>query len=92
MDTRIAAMIAANQVGAIALDTSVFDANRRIFEGGLPRRLEQFDASDVQVLIPDVVTREVTAYLTREVEKARTVLQRGIRLDTLPNAGAFRPR
>lgn len=80
MDQQLLDDITNDLVGAIALDTSVFDANRRLLEGGLLRRLEQFDASDVQVLIPDVVTREVTAHLTREAEKARTVLQRGIRL------------
>lgn len=75
MDTRIAAMIAANKVGAIALDTSVIDAQQRNLEGGLLRRVEQFHRSDrVRVLIPDVVRREVEAHLTRDAAEARRSL------------------
>ncbi|MFA8361779.1 PIN domain-containing protein [Burkholderia ubonensis] len=81
MDTRIAAMIAANQLGAIALDTSVFDAQQRNLEGGLLRRVEQFHRRDrVQVLIPDVVRREVLAHLTRDAEDARKGFARSVRL------------
>ncbi|WP_124715312.1 PIN domain-containing protein [Burkholderia stagnalis] len=83
MDTRIAAMIAANQVGAIALDTSVFDAQQRNLEGGLLRRVEQFHRSDrVRVLMPDVVKREVLTHLARDAESARTALARAVRLVT----------
>lgn len=80
MDQKLLDEIADDLIGAIALDTSVFDANRLLLEAGLLRRLEQFDASDVEVLIPDVVTREVTAHLTREADKALSILQRAIRL------------
>ncbi|AOI68733.1 PIN domain-containing protein [Burkholderia ubonensis] len=81
MDTRIAAMIAANQVGAIALDTSVFDAQQRNLEGGLLRRVEQFHRSDrVQVLIPDVVRREVQAHLAAEAAAAQSGFARAVRM------------
>lgn len=81
MDPRIVSLIAANQVGAIALDTSVFEAQQLNFESGLLRRVEQFHHSDrVRVLMPDVVRREVQAHLTRNAEVARSGLARAIRM------------
>ncbi|KVK72163.1 hypothetical protein WS90_35325 [Burkholderia cepacia] len=80
MDQQLLDEIANDIIGAVAIDTCVFDAKGRALETGLLRRVEQFDASDVQVLIPDVVTREVTAHLVREAAKARTGLQKAIEL------------
>lgn len=81
MDTRIVDLIGANQVGAIALDTSVFDAQQRNLEGGLLRRVEQFHRSDrVRVLMPDVVRREVEAHLRRDAAEARSGLARAVRM------------
>ncbi|WP_175907400.1 MULTISPECIES: PIN domain-containing protein [Burkholderia] len=83
MDTRIVELIAANQLGAIALDTSVFDAQQRNLEGGLLRRVEQFRRSDrVRVLMPDVVLREVEAHLRRDAADARNGLARAVRMAT----------
>lgn len=81
MDAQIYDEIAKNLIGAIALDTSVFDAKQLRLETGLLRRVEQFrDSDDVQLLIPDVVKREVIAHLVQDAAKARTELQRAVRL------------
>lgn len=81
MDTRIIELIATNRLGAIALDTSVFDAQQRNLEGGLLRRVEQFHRSDrVQVLMPDVVRREVEAHVQRDAAEARSGLARSVRM------------
>ncbi|MBN3815089.1 DUF4935 domain-containing protein [Paraburkholderia sp. Se-20369] len=81
MDPRIVELIAANQVGAIALDTSVIDQQQRNLEGGLLRRVEQFHRSDrVRVLMPDVVRREVQAHLTDEAKAARSGFGRAVRM------------
>ncbi|WP_175958358.1 PIN domain-containing protein [Burkholderia sp. BCC0405] len=83
MDPRIVSLIAANQLGAIALDTSVFDAQQRNLEGGLLRRVEQFHRSDrIRVLMPDVVLREVEAHLRRDAAEARNGLARAVRMAT----------
>ncbi|HDR8954373.1 PIN domain-containing protein [Burkholderia vietnamiensis] len=80
MDQQLLDEISNDMIGAVAIDTCVFDAKGRALETGLLRRVEQFDASDVQVLIPDVVTREVTAHLVREAAKVQTGLQKAIEL------------
>ncbi|VWD54740.1 hypothetical protein BLA18110_07969 [Burkholderia lata] len=84
MDPRIHDLIEAKQIKAIALDTSIFDAQQRRLEDGLLRRVEQFRSSpNVRVLIPDVVQRELTAHLTRDAAEARTALLRATRAPAL---------
>ncbi|RQT37516.1 PIN domain-containing protein [Burkholderia contaminans] len=81
MDPRIVSLIAANQLGAIALDTSVLDAQQRNLEGGLLRRVEQFHRSDrVRLLMPDVVQRELLAHLARDATEARSGFARAVRM------------
>ncbi|MDN7592045.1 PIN domain-containing protein [Burkholderia seminalis] len=80
MDPRIHELIEAKQIGAIALDTSVFDAQQRQLERGLLRRVAQFHRSDrVRVLIPDVVRRESLAHLARDAKEAQGGLARAVR-------------
>lgn len=77
MDPRIHNLIEAKLIGAIALDTSIFDGQQRRLEDGLLRRVEQFRATrTVTVLIPDVVQRELLAHLTQDAVAARTTLLR----------------
>ncbi|OXJ06908.1 PIN domain-containing protein [Burkholderia sp. AU6039] len=84
MDPRIHDLIEAKQIKAIALDTSIFDAQLRRLEDGLLRRVEQFRSSpNVRVLIPDVVQRELIAHLTRDAADARTALLRASRAPAL---------
>ncbi|CAM2163107.1 DUF4935 domain-containing protein [Burkholderia cepacia] len=81
MDPRIVSLIAANQLGAIALDTSVVDAQQRNLEGGLLRRVEQFHRSDrVRLLMPDVVRRELLAHLAHDATEARRGFARAVRM------------
>lgn len=84
MDPRIHELIEAQQIGAIALDTSIFDGQQRRLEDGLLRRVEQFQSTrNVEVLIPDVVQRELIAHLTRDAAAARTALLRATRAPDL---------
>ncbi|KVL32092.1 hypothetical protein WS98_21330 [Burkholderia territorii] len=81
IDSRIVSLIVANQVGAIALDTSVFDAQQRNLESGLLRCVEQFRSNErIRVLIPDIVRREVRAHPARDVAEASTGLQRAVQM------------
>ncbi|WP_176100488.1 PIN domain-containing protein [Burkholderia cepacia] len=84
MDPRIHDLIEAKLIGAIALDTSIFDGQQRRLEDGLLRRVEQFRSSqNVEVLIPDVVQRELIAHLTHDAADARTALLRATRAPAL---------
>ncbi|MBN3506414.1 PIN domain-containing protein [Burkholderia cenocepacia] len=84
MDPRIHELIEQKLIGAIALDTSSFDAQQRRLEDGLLRRVEQFGfAKNVQVLMPDIVQRELLAHLTGDAAAARTVLLNATRAPAL---------
>lgn len=78
MDPLIHALIEDKLIGAIALDTSIFDGQQRRLEDGLLRRVEQFGFSEnVQVLMPDIVQRELLAHLTHDASAAHTALFNG---------------
>lgn len=65
--------IAAKEISAITLDTSVFDGNGNRFEHGLLARLNQFNATDdITFLISDVVAGEVRRHVAQEAADSRT--------------------
>ncbi|WP_396334109.1 PIN domain-containing protein [Burkholderia anthina] len=84
MDPRIHELIEQKLIGAIALDTSIFDGQQGRLEDGLLRRVEQFRSTrNVAVLMPDVVQRELIVHLTRDAAAARTALLRATRAPDL---------
>ncbi|KVU14164.1 hypothetical protein WK62_31085 [Burkholderia ubonensis] len=75
-----AARIPADEIGAIALDTSIFDQYKGRLDSGLLRRVTQFRyGGRVKVLMPDLIRREVLAHLTREARTAEENLKKALR-------------
>lgn len=79
MDEAIRQQIEANEIGAIALDTEVFDAKQLNLEAGLLRRVAQFANSAITVLLPDVIAGEVEAHLRQAASDAQGKLKRAMR-------------
>lgn len=63
--------IAAGEIGAITLDTSVFDGNGLRLEAGLLNRIQQFRGSSIQFVLSEIVAKEVVAHLTRGASEAQ---------------------
>ncbi|BCG04738.1 hypothetical protein PPGU19_093060 (plasmid) [Paraburkholderia sp. PGU19] len=80
MDEAIRQQIEANEIGAIALDTEVFDAKQLTLEVGLLRRVAQFADSEISVLMPDVIAGEIEAHLLQAASEAQGKLKRAMRL------------
>jgi hypothetical protein len=80
MDDVIRKQIKAKEIGAIALDTEVFNAKQFALESGLLRRVAQFADSEIAVLLPDVIAREVEAHLLQAASDAQGKLKSAMRL------------
>lgn len=80
MDDALLQEIHQGRIGAITLDTSVFDAQQLNLEAGLLRRVEQFHDRSITVVLPDVIAREVETHLHDRTTEARGQLQRALRL------------
>ncbi|MBN3739051.1 MULTISPECIES: PIN domain-containing protein [Burkholderia] len=80
MDSMPAARILADEIGAIALDTSIFDQYKGRLDSGLLRRMTQFRyGGRVKVLMPDLIRREVLAHLTSDARTAAENLKKALR-------------
>jgi hypothetical protein len=71
--------IADNEISAITLDTSVFDGNGNRFEHGLLPRLAQFNATDVSLVLSDVIAGEVCRHVTHEAAEARSKVKAALK-------------
>lgn len=78
-DADIQAAIACGGVFAITIDTEVFDANRRNFQNSVLRRLDQFKARRVRVLVTDVVANEMKAHFRHAAEETQRALKNALR-------------
>jgi hypothetical protein len=82
-DEEIAENVREGKINVLTLDTSVFDSERNRFEHGLLARLRQFKNSEIQLVLAEVVRREVQAHVTKsasdEQDKLRSAM-RGIGL------------
>lgn len=77
----IARAIAAGEIEAITLDTSVFgDPNSTSLETPQLRRLEQFKGGRISFVLSNVVELEVVAHLKKLAEDAQSSLGRAFRL------------
>lgn len=75
MDEAIRQQIEANEIGAIALDTTIFDRHKGRLEAGLLRRLEQFRDYAFKILLVDVIQDELERHLAEAVREAQTELK-----------------
>lgn len=63
------AAIAANQIGFITLDTSIFDKFGCNLRYRTLQRLDQFKGSDVSVISSDMIAGEVRAHIAKEAKE-----------------------
>ena len=68
-----------NQLTLLSLDTNVFHRYKFGLEHGLLVRLAQFAASDVDLVLADIVLRETAAHMVSAVEAADQRLQKAIK-------------
>lgn len=82
-DDQITALIANGDVFAISIDTAVFDAKQKTFHNAVLRRLDQFHARDILVIIADVVAEEMKAHLQDEASETQRALKKALRAHTI---------
>ena len=82
-DAQITALIADGGVFAISIDTAVFDAKQKTFHNAVLRRLDQFHARDIGVIIADVVAEEIKAHLRDEAIETQRALKKALRAHTI---------
>lgn len=73
------ASVAAGQVGAISLDTSIFDRHQCRLGYASLRKLDQFSDGHVGVLISEIVANEVIAHIARDADKSQRDLQNSLK-------------
>lgn len=74
------ARVAAGQVGAISLDTSIFDRHQCHLTYASLRKLDQFREGHVGVVISEVIANEVVSHIARDAEKSQRDLQNSLKL------------
>lgn len=79
----IKAAIADGRVGAITIDTTVFDAKQKTFHNVLLRRLDQFHKRDVRLVIADVIANEMKAHLRDDAIETQRALKKALRTHTI---------
>ena len=64
---------------ALCIDTNIFRETGYALDKGLPAQLAQFAESPVQVVISEIVHREMKRHLAEFVGKARAALEKGLK-------------
>lgn len=77
------AAIASGKIGAISLDTTVFDSKQRNFRDPVLRSLSQFKGGPVRIIIVDVISNEMCAHLEEEAVKTQRALKTAVRKQKL---------
>ncbi|AFY41801.1 PIN domain-containing protein [Nostoc sp. PCC 7107] len=72
-------LIRKGKIGAITLDTSVFDAQGLRLESGLIKQLEQFRDSSTKVIISEIVKEEVLSHITEKTKNAQRELEKSLK-------------
>ena len=65
--------------GAITVDTSIFDEKGLKLESGILKTLEQFNGKPSNLILSEIVVREVCAHLKKKAKEARASIQKSIR-------------
>ena len=68
-----------NAIGAITLDTSVFDGNHLLLETGLLKRLDQFSIGPIKLILSDVIVREVSRHLVLKTKEAQQKINKSLK-------------
>lgn len=64
---------------ALCIDTSIFHQTGYALEKGLVAQLEQFAQSPVQVVISEVVDKEMKRHMTERIRAARIAFEKGLK-------------
>lgn len=75
----LARMVAAGKIGAISVDTSVFDRFTCNLDSAALMAMQQFAASPVEFLITDVVIGEIRAHMVRDAERVTDALKAALK-------------
>ena len=78
-DTKLRTAIADGKIFAVSIDTVVFDAKQKRLDNAVLRSLDQFTQSDIEVVIADVVAKEIKAHLQEDARKTQRALKRALR-------------
>ena len=78
-EAEIKVAIARGDAFAITFDTQVFDAKQKNFRNPVLRRLNQFKARGVRVLIADVVASEMKAHFRKAAVDSQRRLKKALR-------------
>lgn len=68
----IRSLIEGQGLDVITVDTSIFDANKQRLDRGLFEKLEQFGTHPVQLVISDVVYREIKKHLIESISSTQS--------------------
>lgn len=64
----------------LAIDTSIFDKYGLQFNSGLLRTLAQFKISPSDLVLPDIVIKELRSHLINKINEARSKVEKAIKL------------
>ncbi len=71
--------IASGEIGAISLDTSIFDRYGDDLQNKVLLGLKQFKGTSIAVLFPDIVVSEVKTHITRRASETTAATLRELR-------------
>ncbi|AZB65435.1 hypothetical protein EBL87_16940 [Cereibacter sphaeroides] len=80
---QLVAAIAAGRIGAISIDTTVFDSKQCNFRSAALRSLSQFKGSAVQIVVVDVIAKEMLAHLEEKAAATQRALKTAVRQQNL---------
>lgn len=72
--------ISRGQLSLLSIDTSIFSQYQNGLEHGLLQRLSQFEASDVDLVLSDVVVREVYRHMVEAAVSGDKALKEAVKL------------
>lgn len=65
--------------GAITIDTSIFDGNGLKLESGLFKKLAQFKESPADLVLSEIILREVKNHLTKKVKEVKLQVEKSFK-------------
>lgn len=78
-DDQVARLISIGEIGAITLDTSVFDQHGDNLRNRVLLSLSQFNGTSTAVLFSDMVVSEVKAHITRKAAETVAAVQKELK-------------
>lgn len=71
--------VVGGKIGAISIDTSIFEQNQYGFETGVLAQMSQFDGSNIQHLVVDTVLHEVSTHLSTQSELVKAQVNNALK-------------